>query len=275
MLSRLLFGTSPDEPVGDRGDPARRRAQLAARVGRRRAQPARQAALGDRVRPAAHPRRRRGDRARHRAGGGQVPDRRHLCRDRHRRARLHRDPARDRADQGAEPAVVDRVVRRIERAACSTRRIIDTRVAGPLPATDRCVTQRIGRGRGMTEHFDVVVVGAGISGIGAGYHLQTRCPDRSYVILEGARGDRRDVGPVPLSRHPLRHRHAHARLRFQPWTQAQGDRRRPVDPRLCRGDRARATASTGTSASATSAGAPPGRPRTRAGRCEATGRTGR
>ncbi len=35
------------------------------------------------------------------------------------------------------------------------------------------------------EHFDVVVVGAGISGISAGYHLQTRCPDRSYVILEG------------------------------------------------------------------------------------------
>ena len=37
----------------------------------------------------------------------------------------------------------------------------------------------------MAEHFDVVVVGAGISGIGAGYHLQTRSPDRSYVILEG------------------------------------------------------------------------------------------
>ena len=35
------------------------------------------------------------------------------------------------------------------------------------------------------EHHDVIVVGAGISGIGAGYHLQTRCPDRSYVILEG------------------------------------------------------------------------------------------
>ncbi len=34
------------------------------------------------------------------------------------------------------------------------------------------------------EHFDVVVVGAGISGIGTGYHLQERCPDRSYVILE-------------------------------------------------------------------------------------------
>ena len=37
----------------------------------------------------------------------------------------------------------------------------------------------------VVEHFDVVVVGAGISGIGAAYHLQTRCKDRSYVILEG------------------------------------------------------------------------------------------
>lgn len=37
----------------------------------------------------------------------------------------------------------------------------------------------------MTEHFDVLVVGAGISGIGAAYHLQTRCPGRTYAILEG------------------------------------------------------------------------------------------
>ncbi|MFC3067821.1 flavin-containing monooxygenase [Phenylobacterium soli] len=35
------------------------------------------------------------------------------------------------------------------------------------------------------EYFDVVIVGAGLSGIGAGYHLQTEAPDRSYVILEG------------------------------------------------------------------------------------------
>jgi cation diffusion facilitator CzcD-associated flavoprotein CzcO len=35
------------------------------------------------------------------------------------------------------------------------------------------------------EHVDVVVVGAGLSGIGAGYRLQTECPDRPYVILEG------------------------------------------------------------------------------------------
>jgi monooxygenase len=35
------------------------------------------------------------------------------------------------------------------------------------------------------EHFDVLIVGAGLSGIGAGYHLQEKCPDKSYVILEG------------------------------------------------------------------------------------------
>ena len=36
----------------------------------------------------------------------------------------------------------------------------------------------------MQEHYDVVVVGAGISGISAGYHLQEKCPNRSYLILE-------------------------------------------------------------------------------------------
>jgi len=36
-----------------------------------------------------------------------------------------------------------------------------------------------------SEHFDVVIVGAGLSGIGAGYHVQTLSPDRTYTILEG------------------------------------------------------------------------------------------
>ncbi len=31
---------------------------------------------------------------------------------------------------------------------------------------------------------DVAIIGAGISGIGAAYHLQTMSPDRSYTILE-------------------------------------------------------------------------------------------
>ncbi len=34
------------------------------------------------------------------------------------------------------------------------------------------------------EHVDVVVVGAGISGIGAAYHLTTECPDKSFVVLD-------------------------------------------------------------------------------------------
>src|ERR1700712_3671686 len=37
----------------------------------------------------------------------------------------------------------------------------------------------------MPEHFDVLIVGAGLSGIGAGYHLQQKCPGKSYAILEG------------------------------------------------------------------------------------------
>jgi len=36
-----------------------------------------------------------------------------------------------------------------------------------------------------TEHFDVLIVGAGLSGIGAGYHLQANCPGKTYAILEG------------------------------------------------------------------------------------------
>ena len=34
------------------------------------------------------------------------------------------------------------------------------------------------------EHLDVLVVGAGLSGIGAGYHLQANCPHKSYALLE-------------------------------------------------------------------------------------------
>ncbi len=38
--------------------------------------------------------------------------------------------------------------------------------------------------QGKPEHFDVLIVGAGISGIGGAYHLQTQCPGTSFVILE-------------------------------------------------------------------------------------------
>ncbi len=35
------------------------------------------------------------------------------------------------------------------------------------------------------EHLDVLIVGAGLSGIDAAFHLQTKCPGRTYAIFEG------------------------------------------------------------------------------------------
>jgi cation diffusion facilitator CzcD-associated flavoprotein CzcO len=51
----------------------------------------------------------------------------------------------------------------------------------------------------MTEHLDVLIVGAGLSGIGAAYHLQEAFPRRGYAILEA-----RDVigGTWDLFRYP-------------------------------------------------------------------------
>jgi cation diffusion facilitator CzcD-associated flavoprotein CzcO len=34
------------------------------------------------------------------------------------------------------------------------------------------------------EHFDVLIIGAGISGIGAAHHLTQECPDHTYLVLE-------------------------------------------------------------------------------------------
>lgn len=35
------------------------------------------------------------------------------------------------------------------------------------------------------NHYDVLVFGAGLSGIGAAHHLQKYCPQKKFVILEG------------------------------------------------------------------------------------------
>ncbi len=40
----------------------------------------------------------------------------------------------------------------------------------------------------MSDHVDVLIVGAGLSGIGAACHLQARCPDKTYAILEARDG---------------------------------------------------------------------------------------
>jgi len=49
------------------------------------------------------------------------------------------------------------------------------------------------------EHVDVLIVGAGISGIDAAYHVQTKCPQKTYAILEGRE---RMGGTWDLFRYP-------------------------------------------------------------------------
>ena len=71
------------------------------------------------------------------------------------------------------------------------------------------------------EHFDVLIVGAGLSGIGAAWHLQDRCPGHSYVILEG----REAIGGTwDLFRYPgIRSDSDMYTLgySFRPWTEAK------------------------------------------------------
>ena len=43
-------------------------------------------------------------------------------------------------------------------------------------------------GEVANRHFDVLIVGAGISGIDAAYHLQTMCPGKTFVLLENQDG---------------------------------------------------------------------------------------
>jgi cation diffusion facilitator CzcD-associated flavoprotein CzcO len=71
------------------------------------------------------------------------------------------------------------------------------------------------------DHVDVLIVGAGLSGIGAGYHLQANCPGKTYAILEGRD---RIGGTWDLFRYPgIRSDSDMYTLgySFKPWVQAK------------------------------------------------------
>ena len=73
----------------------------------------------------------------------------------------------------------------------------------------------------MTDHFDVLIVGAGLSGIGAAVHLQRDCPGRTFALFE-----RRQAigGTWDLFRYPgIRSDSDMFTLgyKFKPWTAAK------------------------------------------------------
>ncbi|MBB5166586.1 NAD(P)/FAD-dependent oxidoreductase [Mycobacterium sp. AZCC_0083] len=73
----------------------------------------------------------------------------------------------------------------------------------------------------MSEHLDVLIVGAGISGISAAWHLQDRSPSKTYAILERREGM---GGTWDLFKYPgIRSDSDMFTLgfRFKPWTSAK------------------------------------------------------
>ena len=73
----------------------------------------------------------------------------------------------------------------------------------------------------MSEHFDVLIVGAGLSGIDAAWHLQKRCPGKTYAILEARAAS---GGTWDLFRYPgIRSDSDMYTLgySFRPWTEAK------------------------------------------------------
>ena len=103
----------------------------------------------------------------------------------------------------------------------------------PTDATDASAGQE------MPEHLDVLIVGAGLSGIGAACHLRRECPGKSFAILEAREAS---GGTWDLFRYPgIRSDSDMFTLgySFRPWEAAEGDRRRAADPRLHPRDRPR------------------------------------
>src|SRR6185503_17471596 len=74
---------------------------------------------------------------------------------------------------------------------------------------------------GSPEHLDVLIVGAGLSGIGTAWHLQDRCPGKRYSLLEAREAS---GGTWDLFRYPGVRSDSDMQTlgyRFKPWTGAK------------------------------------------------------
>ena len=73
----------------------------------------------------------------------------------------------------------------IVRIGCDPNTATRGLIMSPLSAADGSC-RAVGHD-GPMEHVDVVIVGAGLSGVGAACHLTRRLPDKSFVVLSPAR----------------------------------------------------------------------------------------
>ena len=94
-------------------------------------------------------------------------------------------------------------------------------MSGATVGEEAVSEEAAGGGAAVSEHVDVLIIGAGLSGIGAAHHIQTAFPGKTYTILEA-----RDVigGTWDLFRYPgVRSDSDMFTLgyRFRPWLKAE------------------------------------------------------
>ena len=88
-------------------------------------------------------------------------------------------------------------------------------------ASEHLQSAHMGSEHPESEYIDVVIIGAGISGVSAAYHLQQHCPTKRFAILEA----RSQVGGTwDLFRYPGIRSDSDMHtlgFKFRPWREAK------------------------------------------------------